>query len=59
MHRTKILIAEDDAIISMELEERLQALGYGVCAVTVSGKDAIEQAARKAGKAGGWDRAKG
>jgi two-component system, cell cycle sensor histidine kinase and response regulator CckA len=44
MTRPQILIVEDDSIIAMELEDRLQSLGYGVCAATPSGKDAVEKA---------------
>ena len=38
---TKILIVEDERIVSMELESRLTNLGYTVCAQAVSGEEAI------------------
>jgi two-component system cell cycle sensor histidine kinase/response regulator CckA len=42
MADSRVLIVEDDSIIAMELEDRLQGLGYEVCASTSSGEDAIE-----------------
>jgi two-component system cell cycle sensor histidine kinase/response regulator CckA len=44
MTEARILIVEDDNIIAMELEDRLQALGYGVCAKTAFGEDAVAKA---------------
>ena len=41
---TKILIVEDERIVSMELESRLTNLGYTVCAQAVSGEEAINLA---------------
>ncbi len=38
---TKILIVEDERIVSMELESRLISLGYSVCGQAVSGEEAI------------------
>jgi two-component system cell cycle sensor histidine kinase/response regulator CckA len=46
MAKAQILIVEDDAVIAMELEERLRALGYAVCGVTAYGKEAVTEAAR-------------
>jgi two-component system, cell cycle sensor histidine kinase and response regulator CckA len=43
--KARILVVEDDNIIVMELEDRLQRLGYTVCAATASGEEAIEAAA--------------
>jgi two-component system cell cycle sensor histidine kinase/response regulator CckA len=45
MAKAQILIVEDDAVISMELEERLKGLGYAVCGVTAYGEEAVTQAA--------------
>jgi two-component system cell cycle sensor histidine kinase/response regulator CckA len=45
MAKTRILVVEDDNIIVMELQDRLQRLGYTVCAATASGEEAIETAA--------------
>jgi two-component system cell cycle sensor histidine kinase/response regulator CckA len=41
----QILIVEDDHIIVMELEGRLQGLGYAVCAATSYGEDALQKVA--------------
>lgn len=41
----KILIVEDETIISMELENRLQNLGYVISGVVSSGKKAIQKTA--------------
>ena len=38
----KIMIVDDDAILSMHLEELLGSMGYSVVAVSSSGKEAIE-----------------
>ena len=46
MAKAQILIVEDDAVIAMELEERLKGLGYAVCGVTAYGKEAVSEAAR-------------
>lgn len=45
MAKPQILIVEDDKIITMELEKRLEGLEYHVVAITSSGEDAIERAA--------------
>lgn len=44
----KILVVDDEAIISMQLEERLHAMGYTVAGMAASGEDAIEKARRLA-----------
>jgi two-component system cell cycle sensor histidine kinase/response regulator CckA len=44
MAKAQILIVEDDAVIAMELEERLKSLGYAVCGVTAYGEEAVTQA---------------
>ncbi len=41
-----ILIVDDEAIISMQLEERLSALGYTISGMAATGEDAIEKARR-------------
>lgn len=43
---SKILVVDDEAIISMQLEERLSAMGYEVSGMAASGEDAIEKARR-------------
>jgi CheY-like chemotaxis protein/DNA-binding PadR family transcriptional regulator len=43
---SKILVVDDEAIISMQMEERLSAMGYTVAGMASSGEDAIEKARR-------------
>jgi CheY-like chemotaxis protein/DNA-binding PadR family transcriptional regulator len=43
---SKILVVDDEAIITMQLEERLHAMGYSVAGMAASGEDAIEKARR-------------
>lgn len=45
---SKILVVDDEAIITMQLEERLHAMGYTVIGMAASGEDAIEKARRLA-----------
>ena len=40
----KVLIVDDEAIITMQLEERLQAMGHTIAGMAASGADAIEKA---------------
>jgi len=40
----KVLVVDDEAIITMQLEERLHAMGYNVVGMSPSGEDAIEKA---------------
>jgi CheY-like chemotaxis protein len=42
----KILIAEDEAIVALDLRTQLQALGHSIVAVVNSGRAAVEQATR-------------
>jgi two-component system, response regulator PdtaR len=44
----RILVVDDEAIITMQLEERLSAMGYTVAGMASSGEDAIEKARRLA-----------
>jgi two-component system cell cycle sensor histidine kinase/response regulator CckA len=44
MGQARILVVEDDSIIALELEDRLQILGYDVCAKSSSGEDAVKKA---------------
>ena len=46
MTMSKILVVDDEAIITMQLEERLSAMGYTVAGMASSGEDAIEKARR-------------
>lgn len=39
-----ILIVEDEALIAMELRERLEVFGYEVCGVVASGEEAVNEA---------------
>jgi len=43
---SKILVVDDEAIITMELEEQLHAMGYTVAGMAASGENAIEKARR-------------
>jgi CheY-like chemotaxis protein/DNA-binding PadR family transcriptional regulator len=43
---SKILVVDDEAIITMQLEERLTALGYEVAGMAASGEESIEKARR-------------
>ena len=40
----RILVVEDEAIVTADLRSKLERLGYIVCAVAFSGEDAIRQA---------------
>ena len=42
MHETQILVVEDEPIVSLDLQQRLQKMGYRVPVVVASGEDAIE-----------------
>jgi len=41
-----ILVVDDEAIISMQLEERLTAMGYTVSGMAASGEEAVDKARR-------------
>jgi CheY-like chemotaxis protein/DNA-binding PadR family transcriptional regulator len=43
---SKILVVDDEAIITMQLEERLCAMGYIVAGMAASGEDAVEKSRR-------------
>ena len=43
---SKILVVDDEAIITMQLEERLSAMGYTVAGMAATGEEAIEKARR-------------
>ncbi len=40
--RTKILIVEDEGIVAMDIQDRLQRLGYEVLGIAASGEEALE-----------------
>jgi two-component system, response regulator PdtaR len=40
---SKILVVDDEAIITMQLEERLTAMGYTVAGMAASGEDAVDK----------------
>ncbi len=42
----KILVVEDEAVISLRLKKRLAKMGYDVPAIAYSGEDAVEKARR-------------
>jgi CheY-like chemotaxis protein/DNA-binding PadR family transcriptional regulator len=43
---SKVLVVDDEAIITMQLEERLTTLGYDVVGMAASGEESIEKARR-------------
>ena len=43
---SKILVVDDEAIITMQLEERLSTMGYTVAGMAASGEEAVEKARR-------------
>ncbi len=43
---SKILVVDDEAIITMQLEERLSAMGYTIAGMAASGEEAIDKARR-------------
>ncbi len=43
---SKILVVDDEAIITMQLEERLSAMGYDIAGMSASGEDAVNKARR-------------
>jgi CheY-like chemotaxis protein/pSer/pThr/pTyr-binding forkhead associated (FHA) protein len=45
--KAQILVVEDDTIVVMELQDRLQSFGYAVSAVASSGEEAIKKAGDK------------
>jgi len=44
MAKAQILVVEDDVILVMELQDRLQSFGYSVAAAVSSGEEAIKKA---------------
>jgi CheY-like chemotaxis protein len=46
MIMSNILVVDDEAIITMQLEERLSAMGYIVAGMAASGEDAVDKARR-------------
>lgn len=47
MSSPKVLIVEDEAIVAMDIEERLQAMGFTIARVAATAKQAIEIATRE------------
>ncbi|MDR3568336.1 MAG: PAS domain S-box protein [Syntrophobacteraceae bacterium] len=47
MKQSRILVVEDEAIVTMEIEQRLTAMGYLVAAVASSGEQALRLAGEK------------
>ena len=43
---SKILVVDDEAIITMQLEERLSAMGYTISGMAASGEEAVDKARR-------------
>ncbi len=46
MDKARILIVEDEAIVSMDLRHKLEAMGYSVPAEISSGEEAVEAASQ-------------
>jgi diguanylate cyclase (GGDEF)-like protein/PAS domain S-box-containing protein len=44
MTRTKILVVEDESIVAMDIQDRLESLGYDVPATVATGERAVEKA---------------
>ena len=44
MKQTRILVVEDECIVALDIQERLESLGYNVPATVAFGEKAIEQA---------------
>jgi diguanylate cyclase (GGDEF)-like protein/PAS domain S-box-containing protein len=44
MQKVRILVVEDERIVSMDIQRRLKGLGYDVVAAAVSGEEAIQKA---------------
>jgi CheY-like chemotaxis protein/DNA-binding PadR family transcriptional regulator len=44
---SKVLVVDDEAIITMQLEERLSAMGYTVAGMAASGEEAVDKARRQ------------
>ncbi len=42
MKEKQILVVEDEGIVALDIQNRLQALGYGVSGVAISGEEAME-----------------
>ena len=47
MEKSRILVVEDNKIISLEIKQRLESMGYEVAAVAHNGPDAIMRATEK------------
>ncbi|MGD1992023.1 MAG: response regulator [Anaerolineae bacterium] len=45
MGNAKILIAEDESIVALDIKKRLERLGFTVAAVATSGEEAVRRAA--------------
>src|SRR5882724_5460547 len=45
MPKIRILVVEDETIVSLDIQRRLKTLGYEVVGAAVSGEDAIQKAA--------------
>ncbi|HHE64614.1 MAG TPA: PAS domain S-box protein, partial [Bacteroidetes bacterium] len=44
MPNKKILVVEDEALVSMEIQDRLRGLGYSIAGVAYTGEDAVKLA---------------
>ena len=44
MSNPQLMIAEDERVVALDLKNRLDAMGYEVCALVSTGREAVEQA---------------
>jgi len=44
MQALRVLVVEDESIVALEIEDRLQKFGYSVCGVVPSGEEAVKKA---------------
>jgi PAS domain S-box-containing protein len=47
MEKARIMVVEDEAVISLEIQDRLSRMGHSICATAISGDDAVKAASDK------------
>ncbi len=47
MEKARIMVVEDEAVISLEIQDRLSRMGHSICATAISGDDAVRAASDK------------
>jgi CheY-like chemotaxis protein len=43
MNRIDVMVVEDEFVVAEDIKERLQSMGYNVCCLVHTGKDAVDQ----------------